>query len=231
MNIKIDREERPDLDEIYMAATQAMNRARAAGRMTVFLTPDQQPFFAGTYFPPEDRYGRPGFSTLLSRVADALATRSATARRAGQKLTDAAAADASRAPRHGGIAARMRQAFLGLRTELRSGVGRLRRAPKFPAAQAIRVLLRIAATRAEPAALQMVATTLDAHGAGGMYDQVGGGFARYSTDERWLVPHFEKMLYDNAQLAVAYLEAWQATGRPHYRRVATRDARLSCCGR
>ena len=221
VSIKVDREERPDLDDIYMAATQAMNQGQGGWPMTVFLTPDQQPFFAGTYFPPEDRYGRPGFSTLLSRIAELWAMERERLVNQGEQLTALLRDASTAAPGTVDIEEAMRQAFLTWERSFDKVWGGFGRAPKFPPSQAIRVLLRIAVTRAEPAALHMATTTLDAMANGGMYDQVGGGFARYSTDERWLVPHFEKMLYDNAQLAVAYLEAWQATGRPHYRRVAT----------
>jgi uncharacterized protein YyaL (SSP411 family) len=217
VNVKVDREERPDLDDIYMAATQAMNQGQGGWPMTVFLTPDQQPFFAGTYFPPRDAHGRPGFPTLLRRIAELWARDRDRLVQQGEQLTrmlresSVAAPGAVDVPRAIDDAVRMfEQAF----DQTWGGFGG---APKFPPSQPLRLLLR---RRDDPTALRMVTTTLDAMAQGGMYDQIGGGFARYSTDERWHVPHFEKMLYDNALLAVAFLEGWQATKRPLYRRIA-----------
>ncbi|MDE2058694.1 MAG: DUF255 domain-containing protein [candidate division NC10 bacterium] len=219
--IKVDREERPDLDAIYMAATMALNQGQGGWPMTVFLTPDLQPFFAGTYFPPRNGLGRTGFPTILKRIAqvwreqpDALRTQSAeitehlrgTQRQPGPLpvgWAEIAAAVAHFAstfdPTFGGFGA----------------------APKFPAAAALSLLLRHHRRTGDAHALQMVRTTLDAMALGGIYDHIGGGFARYSTDERWLVPHFEKMLYDNALLTRTYLEAFQVTGDPFYQRIAS----------
>ena len=218
--VKVDREERPDLDEIYMAATQAMNAGQGGWPMTVFLTPDQKPFFAGTYFPPTDKHGRPGFGTLLARLAklwreerEALETQAAhlseELREQARPLAplpvgvaelDAAAAQLARDfdPRHGGFG----------------------RAPKFPPSTGLSLLLRHHRRTGDEHALEMVRKTLGGMARGGMYDQIGGGFHRYSVDERWLVPHFEKMLYDNALLAKVYLETFQVTGERFYRRVA-----------
>ncbi len=218
--IKVDREERPDIDDIYMAATLAMNRGQGGWPMTVFLTPGQEPFFAGTYFPPEDRYGRPGFGTLLRKIAqlwreDRAALVEQSVRIAGflRENTDA---PPPVDPSIGAWTAFEEQCA----SEFDSRFGGFGSAPKFPPHQALLVLLRQGFGDPESRARFMAATTLDAMAAGGIYDHVGAGFARYSTDRQWLVPHFEKMLYDNAQLARAYTEAWQATGRRDYRRVA-----------
>jgi hypothetical protein len=219
--IKVDREERPDLDEIYMAATLALNGGQGGWPMTVFLTPDQKPFFAGTYFPPTDRYGRPGFATLLKQIAEYWQrNRAALEAQAGQvsdnlrEQVRPAAPVAVGAPALGAAAAQFARDF-------DSTYGGFGSAPKFPPATGLSLLLRQHRRSGDAHDLRMVETTLNAMARGGMYDQIGGGFARYSTDERWLVPHFEKMLYDNALLAKVYLEAHQVTGEPLYRRVAT----------
>jgi len=219
--IKVDREERPDLDEIYMAATVTLNHGQGGWPMTVFLTPDQQPFFAGTYFPPTDKYGRPGFATLLTRIAemwqsDPEALRSQAAqltehlRQQSRPLSSMSISEAEIAA----VAAYGAEHF-------DATYGGFGPAPKFPPATKLSLLLRYHRRTGDGEALQMVRTTLDAMARGGIYDQVGGGFHRYSVDERWLVPHFEKMLYDNALLTRTYLEAFQATGDPFYRRIAT----------
>ena len=220
VNVKVDREERPDLDDIYMAATQAMNQGQGGWPMTVFLTPEQQPFFAGTYFPPQDAYGRPGFPTLLRRVADLWATQRETLMAQGAELTRLLRESSVAAPGRVDVERAIAEAVRMFERTFDQTWGGFGRAPKFPPSQALRLLLRVATEDANPMALRMVTTTLDAMAQGGMYDQIGGGFARYSTDERWLVPHFEKMLYDNAQLAVAYLEGWQVAKRPLHRRIA-----------
>jgi uncharacterized protein YyaL (SSP411 family) len=221
VNVKVDREERPDLDDIYMAATQAMNQGQGGWPMTVFLAPDQQPFFAGTYFPPRDAYGRPGFPTLLQRIAELWATKREALAAQGRELTRLLRESSVTAPASVDAERAIADAVRQLERAFDQTWGGFGRAPKFPPSQTLRHLLRVSAERNDALALRMATTTLDAMAQGGMYDQIGGGFARYSTDERWLVPHFEKMLYDNAQLAVAYLEAWQATKRPLYRRIAT----------
>jgi len=217
VNVKVDREERPDLDDIYMAATQAMNQGQGGWPMTVFLTPDQQPFFAGTYFPPRDAHGRPGFPTLLRRIAELWAKDWDRLAQQGEHLTRLLRESSVAAPGAVDVGRAIDDAVRMFETAFDQTWGGFGRAPKFPPSQPLRLLLR---RRDDPMALRMATTTLDAMAQGGMYDQIGGGFARYSTDERWHVPHFEKMLYDNAQLAVAYLEGWQATKRPLYRRIA-----------
>ncbi|MCU0622081.1 MAG: thioredoxin domain-containing protein, partial [Gemmatimonadales bacterium] len=222
VNVKVDREERPDLDDIYMAATQAMNQGQGGWPMTVFLTPDQRPFFAGTYFPPRDGHGRPGFPTLLRRIAELWERDRARLEAQGSQLTDLLRDAARAAPGAVDPDATIEAALASLARSFDATWGGFGRAPKFPPSQSLRLLLRAWRRRDDPQALRMVTTTLDAMAAGGMHDHLAGGFCRYSTDERWLVPHFEKMLYDNAQLAVAYLEGWQATGRARYAEVAAR---------
>jgi len=218
--IKVDREERPDLDDIYMAATLAMNRGQGGWPMTVFLTPKQEPFFAGTYFPPEDRYGRPGFPTLLARIGEIWREDRAGIAEQATKVAEFLRENAE-ARLEGDPSAESGEAFEEqCASEFDSRFGGFGSAPKFPPHQALLVLLRRGRADPESRARFMAMTTLDAMAAGGIYDHVGGGFARYSTDREWLVPHFEKMLYDNAQLARAYTEAWQVTGRNEYQRVA-----------
>ena len=217
--IKVDREERPDLDDIYMAATLAMNQGQGGWPMTVFLTPKQEPFFAGTYFPPEDRYGRPGFPTLLERIAriwlEDRGSLSEQALKMAEFLRNNAKAQLTADPSAEAMTLFEEQSG----AEFDSRCGGFGTSPKFPPHQALLVLLRRGAADSESRGRFMATTTLDAMAAGGIYDHVGGGFARYSTDREWLVPHFEKMLYDNAQLARAYTEGWQITKNPAYRRV------------
>lgn len=219
--IKVDREERPDLDEIYMQATLAMNRGHGGWPMTVVLTPEGEPFFAGTYFPPTDKWGRPGFRTILEKIAEGwkhhrddlvkqAAHLTARLKTAAQQISPLTIGQAE-------ITAAVDQ----FSEDFDSRYGGFGSAPKFPPATGLSFLLRHYAKSKNGHTLQMVCKTLDAMAAGGMYDHIGGGFARYSTDERWLVPHFEKMLYDNALLSRTYLEAYQVTGHQHYRRVAT----------
>lgn len=219
--IKVDREERPDLDEIYMQATLQLNQGQGGWPMTVFLTPAQQPFFAGTYFPPADKWGRPGFPTVLQKVAEFWRKDPEALRQQAAQLTDRL-----KQTLQGGLPMAVGQAELDAAVaqfaeEFDARHGGFGRAPKFPPATGLSLLLRCHHRTGDPQALQMVRKTLAAMAAGGMYDQIGGGFARYSTDERWLVPHFEKMLYDNALLARTYVEAHQATQDQDYRRIAT----------
>ena len=219
--IKVDREERPDLDDIYMAATLALNHGQGGWPMTVFLTPDQEPFFAGTYFPPTDRYGRPGFATLLRGITDLWAREPDTLRRQAAELTEhlrrQARPPVSMSVGDGEIAAVA--AYCAEHFDpTHGGFGP---APKFPAATKVSLLLRHHRRTGDAHTLHMVRTTLDAMARGGIYDQVGGGFHRYAVDERWLVPHFEKMLYDNALLTRTYLEAFQVAGDPFTRQIVT----------
>jgi uncharacterized protein YyaL (SSP411 family) len=222
--IKVDREERPDLDEIYMAAVVAMTGA-GGWPMNLFLTPDLQPFYGGTYYPPEDYYGRPGFGRVLELVVEAW-----TGRR-DAVLSGAAELAAHVRERLGsgplpGVAPQALDfslidgAVRALERSYDPADGGWGSAPKFPSSGSIELLLRHARRTGDARALGWAVHTLDHMARGGLYDQLGGGFHRYSTDDQWLVPHFEKMLYDNAQLATAYLEATQATGSPLFRRVA-----------
>jgi uncharacterized protein YyaL (SSP411 family) len=210
--IKLDREERPDLDAIYMEACQAMTGA-GGWPLNVFLTPDQVPFHAGTYFPPESRMGMPGWRSVLEAVADAWDERRdeirAGTERIGERLSGGALLAASNEPMD---PRSLDEALAGLRSQYDRAHGGFGGAPKFPPASALEFLLRRGET-------EMTSHTLRAMASGGMYDQVGGGFARYSVDPYWLVPHFEKMLYDNALLARAYLHGWQVTGDALFRRV------------
>ncbi len=217
--VKVDREERPDLDDIYMAATVAMT-GQGGWPMTVFLTPDQRPFFAGTYFPPRSAYGRPGFSELLARVAEVWAADRAGIEQQAEELTRAVHAQLSAIAPAPVPRAAIAQAVEQLSQAYDARWGGFGHAPKFPPSPALRLLLRHHAQSGDARALEMVRGTLDGMRRGGIYDHVGGGFARYSTDERWQVPHFEKMLYDNGQLARVYVEAFQVTRDPEYLRVA-----------
>src|SRR6266540_5851600 len=217
--VKVDREERPDLDAVYMDAVQAMT-CQGGWPMTVFLTPDGHPFYGGTYFPDEDRHGLPSFRRVLEAVADAWRNRRGELAEQGQKLTAAigrmASARESAEPLSEEI---LRGAFARLQRAFDARWGGFGSAPKFPQPMTLEFLLR-AHLRGSPGALDMLELTLDRMAGGGMYDQVGGGFHRYSVDGRWHVPHFEKMLYDNAQLDRLYARAWQVTGDDLYRRVS-----------
>jgi uncharacterized protein YyaL (SSP411 family) len=211
--IKLDREERPDLDAIYMEACQAMT-GHGGWPLNVFLTPEQVPFYAGTYFPPDDRGGMPSWRRVLTAVANAWDENRAQIREGGERIAQRLAGGALLEPSDGELdASALDAAVDGLGGAFDSVHGGFGGAPKFPPASAIEFLLRRGET-------EMSTATLRAMASGGMYDQVGGGFARYSVDERWLVPHFEKMLYDNALLARAYLHGWQVAGEALFREVA-----------
>jgi uncharacterized protein YyaL (SSP411 family) len=215
VNVKVDREERPDVDALYMDATVSMT-GQGGWPMTVFLTPAGEPFYAGTYFPPEPRHGMPSFTQLLLAVAEAWRAQRddivVQARRLVEAVGQSARIEPSSEPL---TASLLDDAERGIARTFDRANGGFGRAPKFPPASTLEFLLR----RASPEALEKVTITLDAMAAGGMYDLVGGGFHRYSVDDRWLVPHFEKMLYDNALLAPAYLHAWVVTGESRYRTV------------
>ncbi|HTU88787.1 MAG TPA: thioredoxin domain-containing protein [Gemmataceae bacterium] len=220
VSIKVDREERPDLDQIYMASVQMLTGS-GGWPMSVFLTPDLRPFTGGTYFPPDDRYGRPGFKRLLQHIAEVWNTRRAEIEEAASQITGHLR-DFGRLEKEEGEldASLLRKASDGLASAFDSRYGGFGQAPKFPHPMDLRLLLRCWQRFDDPHALEMVRITLDRMAGGGIYDHLGGGFARYSTDERWLVPHFEKMLYDNALLVPCYLETYQATGEPCYRYIA-----------
>jgi uncharacterized protein len=213
--IKVDREERPDLDEIYMAAVQAMT-GQGGWPMSVWLTPDLKPFYGGTYFPPADGYGRPGFRRVLEHLAKLWHERRADALAGSNELTAHLQQVLSPEQKPGEPTAELvHGAVLAAREHYDDLFGGFapgpQYAPKFPHASELAMLLRAAAA-GDGQSLLMVGKSLDRMATGGMYDQLGGGFHRYSTDRQWLVPHFEKMLYDNAQLASLYLQAFQATG-------------------
>ncbi|MCF6278333.1 MAG: thioredoxin domain-containing protein [Anaerolineales bacterium] len=223
INIKVDREERPDIDSIYMKAVVAMTQ-RGGWPMSVFLTPDLRPFYGGTYFPPEPRYQIPAFKQILQGIAASWREDRARLMRVGAQLTRQIQTEANIIGGRKPITAQQLNRAAQRLTEIydweNGGWGA---APKFPQAMTIEFLLRsLLSTKPSPEndKVETVALhTLNAMSRGGIYDVVGGGFARYSTDEKWLVPHFEKMLYDNALLARAYLHAWQITGMAHYRRI------------
>ncbi|MBM3221282.1 MAG: thioredoxin domain-containing protein [Candidatus Rokubacteria bacterium] len=219
VSVKVDREERPDVDQIYMEAVQSMT-GHGGWPMTVFLTPDGVPFYGGTYFPPADRHGLPGFPRLLEAIADAWRSRRPEIIESGQKL----AGQLGQMGRLRGATTRLTDetlfaAFQGISGQFDEEYGGQGGAPKFPQPMIWEFVLRFWKRTGNPYARRMVHTTLVRMARGGIYDQLGGGFARYSVDAHWLVPHFEKMLYDNAQLASLYLRAWLAFGDPELRRI------------
>ena len=219
VSIKVDREERPDLDDIYMRAVQAMTGA-GGWPMSVFLTPDLEPFFGGTYFPPEDRHGRPGFASLLDFLTRLWTEDRERALKQGRALADSIREQArvrTTAEIDPGVLDRSLEELSRSYDPAWGGFGP---APKFPHATDLRLCLRHGRRTGEPRATAMAIQTLDRMAAGGIRDHLAGGFARYSTDERWLIPHFEKMLYDNALLVPAYLEAFTVTGEERHGRVA-----------
>ena len=219
VSIKVDREERPDLDSIYMAAVQALS-GHGGWPMTVFLTPDGKPFFGGTYFPPEDRHGLPGFQRVLTSVAQAYRQRRAEVDETAGDLRDYLAQRNSLPGDERALdPAVLDGAFRVLAAEYEPQYGGLGDAPKFPQAMAWEFILRYHHRTGNEQAREMLDHTLAGMARGGIYDQLGGGFARYATDREWLVPHFEKMLYDNALLSRLYLHAYQLTGEPFYRRI------------
>ncbi len=220
VSIKVDREERPDLDDVYMAAVQAMTGS-GGWPMSVFLTPDLRPFFGGTYFPPEDRHGMAGFPRVLASVADAYRTRrSEVDQQAGMLASHLQSALAVPSGDRDPERRQLESAVARLAATFDAAHGGFGGAPKFPAPMTLEFLLRAWRRSGDSRTLEMVTRGLDAMADGGIHDQLGGGFARYSTDARWLVPHFEKMLYDNALLAHAYLEGYRATGNRRYADVA-----------
>ena len=222
VNIKVDREERPDLDEIYMSAVQVMTRS-GGWPMTVFLTPELKPFYAGTYYPPTDRYGRPGFPKVMKAVAGAYREQSEKVFEQAEQITTHISRMNRLAETHEHELTEqlMDSAFQQYHAEFDAKDGGFGTAPKFPPSMGLPFLLRYWHYSGNPNALEMAELTLKKMANGGIYDQLGGGFHRYATDARWLVPHFEKMLYDNSQLVIAYFEAYQATQNPFYRLVAT----------
>ena len=216
VNVKVDREERPDVDALYMDAVVALT-GHGGWPMTVFLTPEGEPFFGGTYYPPEPRHGLPSFPQVLEAVAKAYRENRADVSRQARALVDAVRADV--APSSDPLTeSLLGDAARNLRATFDPVNGGFGGAPKFPPSSVLEFLLRMH-LRGDDEALPPVVKTLDAMAAGGMYDLVGGGFHRYSVDAQWLVPHFEKMLYDNALLAANYLHGWVVTGNERYRTV------------
>jgi len=212
VSIKVDREERPDVDAVYMDAVVTMT-GHGGWPMTVFLTPDGEPFYGGTYYPPEPRHGLPSFRQVLEAVAEAWGERRTDITRQAASLTEHLRASAQTRPSNEPLTASLlAEAVAGMRRHFDPAWGGFGRAPKFPPASALEFLLRRGET-------EMAEKTLDSMALGGMYDVVGGGFHRYSVDREWLVPHFEKMLYDNALLVPAYLHGWLVLRKDRYRRV------------
>ncbi|HEX9795049.1 MAG TPA: thioredoxin domain-containing protein, partial [Planctomycetota bacterium] len=226
--IKVDREERPDLDDLYMNAVQRMT-GQGGWPMSVFLTPDRKPFYGGTYFPPRAAHGRPGFLDLLQGIAEAWDTRRPELEDAANRLGDSLQIELPAAPATGLPAApalrRLEASWVAAyRSTYDSVWGGFGSAPKFPRAEDLRWLLAVGAGGELVQAREMALFTLRKMAAGGMYDQIGGGFARYSVDAKWMVPHFEKMLYDQGTLIPAYLDAWRVSGDPEFARIAR-----ECC--
>ena len=214
VNVKVDREERPDVDDVYMKAVQMLT-GRGGWPMTVFLTPDGKPFYGGTYFPPVDRHGLPGFPRLLEAVARAYRDRPDEVARSVDRILSAL--EGAEQPRPSdeapdpSLVRRAAEGLLGAVDRHRGGLGG---APKFPHPAVFQLFLRQRRAAPRSDLLDAVLLTCRRMAQGGLYDQIGGGFHRYSVDADWLVPHFEKMLYDNAQLPRLYLEAFQVTCEP-----------------
>ncbi|PYS41507.1 MAG: thioredoxin domain-containing protein [Acidobacteria bacterium] len=220
VNIKVDREERPDLDQIYMAAVQMMTGS-GGWPMTVFLLPTGEPIFGGTYFPPDDRYGRPGFRRVLETIAEAYRTRRAELVENAKGFREHLTRQTFRKNQRETIDSSLLDlAYRAMGSRFDPREGGFGGAPKFPPSMSVDFLLRYHHRTGDEHALHMATLTLDKMAYGGIYDQVGGGFHRYSTDDHWLVPHFEKMLYDNALLARVYIDAFRATGDRLYKRIA-----------
>ena len=219
ISIKVDREERPDLDAIYMEAVQMLTGS-GGWPMTVFLTPDCQPFYGGTYFPPVDRHNMPGFPRLILSLSQAYKDQQGAITQTTKQLVEQMGRSSQLLSGNTPLTVdTLHQAYNNLATSFDYQNGGIGTAPKFPQPMTLELLLRYYQHGFSQRALEMVNLTLENMAHGGIYDQIGGGFHRYSTDAYWLVPHFEKMLYDNALLARLYLHAYQATGRPLYRRI------------
>jgi uncharacterized protein YyaL (SSP411 family) len=224
VNIKVDREERPDVDAVYMEAVQAAT-GQGGWPMTVFLTPDAEPFYFGTYFPPEPRHGMPSFRQVLEGVRSAWSDkRDEVAEVAGKIVRDLAGREISYGDTQAPGEEELAKALLGLTREYDPQRGGFGGAPKFPPSMVVEFLLRHHARTGSEGALQMAQDTCERMARGGIYDQLGGGFARYSVDREWVVPHFEKMLYDNALLCRVYAHLWRTTGSELARRVALETA-------
>jgi uncharacterized protein YyaL (SSP411 family) len=219
VNVKVDREERPDVDAIYMQSVQALT-GRGGWPMSVWCTPDGRPFYAGTYFPDADRHGMPSFQRVCEAVAEAWRDRRAEILEQGEQLTAAIGEEVFREDaRHPVTSELLAAAYASLTAQFEPQFGGFGRAPKFPQAMTLTFLCRAYVRNRSSETRNMITTTLDHMAAGGIHDQLGGGFARYSTDDFWLVPHFEKMLYDNALLTRAYTQGYLVTGDTRYRAV------------
>src|SRR5947209_5679470 len=219
VNIMVDREERPHVDSLSMEAVQALT-GHGGWPMTVFLTPQGRPFYGGTYYPKEPRHGMPGFVQVIQAINEAWRERRHEVDDQAGRLTQALGQVADLAPGTSSVDRGVLDIAVGsLRSQFDPQWGGFGQAPKFPQESSLELLLRSAAQGDRPEALEMVTVTLDAMAAGGIYDHLGGGFARYSVDTLWLVPHFEKMLYNQAMLARVYLHAWQLTQEPRYRQI------------
>jgi len=236
VSIKVDREERPDLDHIYMSAVQALTH-RGGWPLNVFLTPDLQPFYGGTYFPPQDRMGMPSFKKVLLGIAQAWKTRPQEIIQSAKELTQAltqmtglGTQSAENGPKSKlpEVTEMTSQAYLAIEEKIDREWGGMGSAPKFFHTTDWRVVLRHWKNSRNPEALSSLENTLDQWSRGGIYDHLGGGFHRYSTDREWLVPHFEKMLYDNALITQLYLEAFQATHRISYAQVVRETLDYVC---
>ena len=221
VSIKVDREERPDLDSIYMTAIQAMT-GHGGWPLSAFLTPDLVPFYGGTYWPPEERQGMPSFKAVLSAVAGAFEDKREDVEQNAEQVHSLLKATATRAPREGNLTKQvLDEAYTNAAQHFDQLNGGFGSAPKFPQASMVEFLLRRQFTTKQSAIERMVNVTLDHMAQGGMYDQIGGGFHRYAVDAIWLVPHFEKMLYDNAQLARLYVDGYKITGERRHADVAS----------
>lgn len=220
VNIKVDMEERPDVDQIYMNFVQ-LTTGRGGWPMNVFLTPEKRPFFGGTYFPPAPRYGMPSWTQILTSIAEAFRERRDELELSANEMVGELRRLSIVETSGGGLSAEvLDSAFASYLRTFDTVNGGFGGAPKFPAAMSLEFLLRYHHRTGDDRALAMVTQTLDKMACGGIYDQIGGGFHRYAVDAIWLVPHFEKMLYDNAQLARVYLHAFQVTGNGFYKHIA-----------
>lgn len=231
VSVKVDREERPDIDSVYMAVCQAMN-GNGGWPLTIIMTPEQKPFFAATYLPKKGRYGQAGLSELLLQVAVLWNTQKELLLESAEKITSAIASNSNSTDQFFHITSDdtvqktyqklIENAYLTLKNNFDTEYGGFGRAPKFPSPHNLSFLMRYATQQQKTIALQMALETLRSMANGGIFDQIGGGFSRYSTDEKWLVPHFEKMLYDNALLIIAYLHAYLLTQDQQYADTAKR---------
>ncbi|MCK5125826.1 MAG: thioredoxin domain-containing protein [candidate division Zixibacteria bacterium] len=219
VSIKVDREQRPDLDQIYMAATVTINGS-GGWPMSVFLTPDLKPFYAGTYFPPEDRYGRPGFGTLITKLSEAFKSDRDNinnyAKSLAERLSSGQGQTTGRTELDKSIIEKSAKLLMRNYDNENGGFGG---APKFPHASELSFLLKVYSKNGDKSLLNAIEHSLQSMGQGGIYDQIGGGFHRYATDAKWLVPHFEKMLYDNGMLTMTYSDAYKITHNESYKKI------------